>query len=59
MPGAIRFSRDTDGTVYVSDATQAARYLPTTLIPDHRDGHCPGCHTSYAAAGEGPCGSAA
>lgn len=54
-PGAIRFSRDTDGTVYVSDTAQAARYLPTTLIPDHRDGHCPGCHAPYATIGEGPC----
>ncbi|MFI5864581.1 hypothetical protein [Streptomyces sp. NPDC051546] len=54
-PGAIRFSRDTDGTVYFSDTAQAARYLPTALIPDHRDGHCPGCHTPYAALDEGPC----
>ncbi|MGW3928714.1 hypothetical protein ACWECC_11490 [Streptomyces microflavus] len=59
MPGTIRFSRDTDGTVYVSDATQAARYLPTALIPDHRDGHCPGCHAPYVTTGEGPCGLAA
>ncbi|MGY3243791.1 hypothetical protein ACVWYT_003240 [Streptomyces sp. TE4109] len=59
LPGTIRFSRDTDGTVYVSDATQAARYLPTTLVPDHRDGHCPGCHTPYATIGEGPCDQAA
>ncbi|MFI6282918.1 hypothetical protein [Streptomyces sp. NPDC050988] len=58
-PGAIRFSRDTDGTVYVSDTAQAARYLPTTLIPDHRDGHCPGCHAPYATIGEGPCDLAA
>ncbi|MET8249502.1 hypothetical protein ABZV31_37145 [Streptomyces sp. NPDC005202] len=58
-PGAIRFSRDADGTVYVSDTTQAARYVPTRLIPDHRDGHCPGCHTPYDTASEGPCDLAA
>ncbi|MCQ1577233.1 hypothetical protein [Streptomyces parvus] len=58
-PGAIRFSRDTDGTVYVSDTAQAARYLPSTLIPDHRDGHCPGCQVPYATIGEGPCDMAA
>ncbi|MEU1076311.1 hypothetical protein ABZ404_27230 [Streptomyces sp. NPDC005878] len=58
-PDTIRFSRDSDGTVYVSDTAQAARYLPTTLIPDHRDGHCPGCHAPYATLGEGPCDLAA
>lgn len=58
-PGTIRFSRDADGTVYVSDTRQAARYLPTTLIPDHRDGHCPGCHTPYDTAGGGTCDLAA
>lgn len=58
-PNTIRFGRDTNGTVYVSDTRQAARYLPTALIPDHRDGHCPGCHAPYEAAGEGPCNRAA
>lgn len=58
-PDTIRFGRDADGTVYVSDTRQAARYLPTALIPDHRDGHCPGCRTPYEAAGEGPCNLAA
>ncbi|WP_331732892.1 hypothetical protein OG613_48855 (plasmid) [Streptomyces sp. NBC_00015] len=58
-PGAIRLSREADGTVYMSDTAQAARYLPTRLIPNHRDGRCPGCHTPYATAGDGPCGLAA
>ncbi|MFH8257613.1 hypothetical protein [Streptomyces roseolus] len=44
-PGIIWFSRDSDGTVYVSDTELAARYLPTMLMPDHREKHCPGCHT--------------
>ncbi|MFB6984544.1 hypothetical protein [Streptomyces sp. NPDC056304] len=57
--GTIRFSRDSDGTVYVSDSAQAARYLPTTLLPDHRDGRCPGCHTPYGDTGDGPCDLAA
>ncbi|MGW3387321.1 hypothetical protein [Streptomyces cinereoruber] len=53
-PGTIWFSRDSDGTIYVSDTAHAARYLPTTLISDHHDGHCRSCHAFYATLGEGP-----
>ncbi|AVZ71018.1 hypothetical protein SLUN_00855 [Streptomyces lunaelactis] len=52
-----RFSRDTDGTVYGSNGKRAVRYIPTTLIPDYSDAHCPGCHTPYVTNGDGPCGS--
>lgn len=58
-PGTIRFSRDGDGTVYVSDTAQAARYLPTELIPDHHDGHCTGCRAPASPLGDGPSNPAA
>lgn len=54
-PGTVRFGRDTDGTVSVSDHEWAAGYLPTGLIPDHRDRHLPGCHAPYATLGDSPC----
>lgn len=54
-PGTVRFGRDTDGTVSVSDHERAACYLPTGLIPDHRDRHLPGCRAPYATLGDSPC----
>ncbi|MET8608925.1 hypothetical protein ABZV92_35875 [Streptomyces rubiginosohelvolus] len=54
-PGHARTTLDTDGTVYVSNGRQAARYIPAALIADHSTELCPGCHTPYAANGDGPC----
>lgn len=54
-PGRARTSLDTDGTVYVSDGRQAARYIPAALIADYSADRCPGCDTPYATNGDGPC----
>ncbi|ANZ13349.1 hypothetical protein ACH4YO_40590 [Streptomyces noursei] len=54
-PGRARTTLDTDGTVYVSNGYQAARYIPTALIADHSVDFCPGCGTPYATNGDGPC----
>ncbi|MER7069285.1 hypothetical protein ACFW6R_29720 [Streptomyces albidoflavus] len=53
--GRARVSMDADGTVYVSDGRQAARYLPAELIAEYIPGQCPGCRTWYADNGDGPC----
>ncbi|MER7952020.1 hypothetical protein ABTY59_31980 [Streptomyces sp. NPDC096079] len=50
-----RVSVDTDGTVYVSNGYQAARYIPASLIADCSADLCPGCSTPYASNGDGPC----
>lgn len=54
-PSRTRAALDTDGTVYLSNGRQAARYIPTALISGYRTGQCPGCHTSYTHTGDGPC----
>ncbi|WP_326724720.1 hypothetical protein OHT59_40645 [Streptomyces sp. NBC_00243] len=54
-PGRARTTLDTDGTVYVSNGRQAARYIPVERFARYRPGTCPGCHTSYAENGDGPC----
>lgn len=54
-PGHARTTLDTDGTVYVSNGRQAARYIPAALIADHSTDICPGCGTAYATNGDGPC----
>ncbi|MEU6462199.1 hypothetical protein [Streptomyces sp. NPDC046976] len=51
----IRASVDTDGTVYLSNGHQAARYIPARLIAGYRTDVCPGCNTPYATNGDGPC----
>ncbi|MFJ7004195.1 hypothetical protein ACIQWY_29820 [Streptomyces albidoflavus] len=53
--GRARMSADTDGTVYVSDGRQAARYLPIDLFADFIPGQCPGCRTWSTSNGDGPC----
>jgi hypothetical protein len=54
-PDRMRASVDTDGTVYVSNGYQAARYIPARLIAEYSTDHCPGCGTAYAVNGDGPC----
>ncbi|NML55093.1 hypothetical protein HHL19_35810 [Streptomyces sp. R302] len=54
-PGTARATVDTDGTVYVSNGRQAARYIPAPLITAYDSDHCPGCSTPYATNGDGPC----
>ncbi|WP_328491228.1 hypothetical protein [Streptomyces zaomyceticus] len=50
-----RVTVDTDGTVYLSNGRQAARYIPVSLIADSSADLCPGCGTPYASNGDGPC----
>ncbi|MFF1678766.1 hypothetical protein ACFVYG_22335 [Streptomyces sp. NPDC058256] len=52
-----RASLTTDGTLYVSNGRQAARYIPAERFSDWQptSGTCPGCCTSYADNGDGPC----
>ncbi|MFI5990348.1 hypothetical protein ACIBAC_00640 [Streptomyces sp. NPDC051362] len=57
-PARARASIDTDGTVYVSNGYQAARYIPAALIADYSADRCPGCDTPYATNGDGPCRAA-
>jgi hypothetical protein len=54
-PDHARASVDTDGTLYVSNGWQAARYIPTALIEGYSADFCPGCDTPYAVNGDGPC----
>jgi hypothetical protein len=54
-PDRTRASIDTDGTVYVSNGWQAARYIPVRLLADYSADTCPGCGTPYATNGDGPC----
>ncbi|MFG2408699.1 hypothetical protein ACGFR8_31030 [Streptomyces brevispora] len=54
-PGRSGASLDVDGTVYLSDGRQAARYIPTGLLSGLQPGVCPGCSTAYADNGDGPC----
>ncbi|MEU2969010.1 hypothetical protein ABZ687_29035 [Streptomyces ardesiacus] len=54
-PGRARTTRDDDGTVYLSNGRQAARYIPAALIAGHSTDLCPGCGTPYATNGDGPC----
>lgn len=54
-PDHARGSVDTDGTLYVSNGRQAARYIPAALIEGYRSDTCPGCGTPYATNGDGPC----
>lgn len=54
-PGHARTSLDADGTVYASNGRQAARYIPLKRFARYTLGHCPGCNTSYATNGDGPC----
>jgi hypothetical protein len=52
-----RAALDTDHTLYVSNGRMAARYIPAERFTDWiwTSGTCPGCGTSYAANGDGPC----
>ncbi|MET8717421.1 hypothetical protein ABZV52_30095 [Streptomyces sp. NPDC004735] len=50
-----RASLDADGTVYLSDGFQGARYIPTERLSGFQTGVCPGCGTPYAENGDGPC----
>ena len=54
-PTRARASLDTDGTVYLSNGYQAARYIPAALIAGYSAEVCPGCDTPYAVNGDGPC----
>ncbi|MFF1701254.1 hypothetical protein [Streptomyces sp. NPDC058252] len=54
-PDHARASVDTDGTLYVSNGWQSARYIPATLFEGYRADTCPGCGTAYATNGDGPC----
>lgn len=56
-PDRARTTRDIDGTVYVSNGRQAARYIPAERFANWQptSGTCPGCHSSYADNGDGPC----
>ncbi|MGW4087025.1 hypothetical protein ACWEGS_28735 [Streptomyces sp. NPDC004822] len=58
-PGRARATVDTDGTVYLSNGYQAARYIPAALIAGYSVDVCPGCDTPYAVNGDGPCASLA
>ncbi|MCG8971833.1 hypothetical protein [Streptomyces sp. CL12-4] len=58
-PTRARASIDTDGTVYLSNGYQAARYIPAALIAGYSAEVCPGCNTAYATNGDGPCASMA
>jgi hypothetical protein len=51
----VRTTVDTDGTLYLSNGYQAARYIPARLIADYSADFCPGCGTPYAVNGDGPC----
>ncbi|MGW2109922.1 hypothetical protein [Streptomyces sp. NPDC001948] len=53
--GPARATLDSDGTIYVSNGYQAARYIPAARIADYSADFCPGCHTPYATNGDGPC----
>ncbi|MCZ1012343.1 hypothetical protein [Streptomyces lydicus] len=52
-----RASLDIDGTLYVSNGRQAARYIPVERFANWQptSGTCPGCGTSYVDNGDGPC----
>ncbi|WP_371591196.1 hypothetical protein [Streptomyces sp. NBC_00470] len=52
-----RASIDTDGTLYVSNGHQAARFIPAHHITDWtpQSETCPGCRTPYKSNGDGPC----
>ncbi|THA72504.1 hypothetical protein E6R60_26605 [Streptomyces sp. A0642] len=54
-PDHTRASIDTDGTIYLSNGRLAARYIPAALIEGYSTTVCPGCDTSYAVNGDGPC----
>ncbi|MFE1206386.1 hypothetical protein ACFW5V_32385 [Streptomyces sp. NPDC058762] len=54
-PNRARTTRADDGTVYLSNGRQAARYIPAARIADHSADLCPGCDTPYATNGDGPC----
>ncbi|MDV6291369.1 hypothetical protein R2F25_38810 [Streptomyces sp. UP1A-1] len=54
-PDRARTTRDDDGTVYLSNGRQAARYIPAARIADYSADLCPGCGTPYATNGDGPC----
>ncbi|MFI8206663.1 hypothetical protein [Streptomyces sp. NPDC085937] len=54
-PGRARTTLDDDGTVYLSNGRQAARYTPAARIADYSADLCPGCGTPYATNGDGPC----